>query len=436
MTSNQNDQSRRPPELAAARNANIDDAESQPVPTEETSLLPTTQQGNQDVAKVIAVNFAILLAGMNDAATGALIPYIQPGYNVGLLSVAILYLINFSGWLLAALTNVHMVSWLGMGGTLVVGGMLQLFAYALNFWKPPFPVFSASFFFSGLGVAYLDAQANTFVAHMPNSHRWLGVLHAVYGLGALLSPIAATTFGTRTPYWHLFYLMMVGLTGINLIIQFWSFGDGLFKPSEEGSDGGANKQLTSTLSEKSVWMMSIFFFLYVGAEVTAGGWLIEFLIAVRHSPPGVAGYIASAYWGGLMFGRILLADITHKFGNRRMVFIYILIGLGLQLVFWFVPNVTVDAIAVSLLGFVIAPFFPVGLSVLTNLLSQELHVAAIGFTATVGQAGSAAFPFLTGAVASKAGVIVLQPIMVALLVGMFVSWGLVPRVKRSEWNLS
>ncbi|KAM5347399.1 hypothetical protein ACJ41O_010404 [Fusarium nematophilum] len=322
----------------------------------------------------------MLLAGLNDAATGALIPYIQPGYNVGLLSVAILYLVNFSGWLLAAFTNVHIANRLGMGGTLVVGGSMQLIAYALNFWKPPFLVFGASFFFSGLGIAYLDAQANTFVVYMGNSHRWLGVLHAVYGLGALLSPIAATICATKTPYWHLFYLMMVFLAVFNIAMLSWSFRAGLFKSPENSAGDESGNQLKAALSQKAVWMMSLFFFLYVGAEVTAGGWVIEFLIAVRHSPPNVAGYIASGFWGGLMIGRILLADVTHKFGDRRMVFIYILIGLGLQLIFWFVPDVTVDAIAVSFLGFVIAPFFPVGLSVLTDLLPRELHVAAIGIS--------------------------------------------------------
>ncbi|KAJ4244026.1 hypothetical protein NW762_014639 [Fusarium torreyae] len=430
MPSTRDDQSTR---CLAHENAGTVDPESDLVATEETSLLPndTSEPNQHDFAKIIAVNAAMLLAGMNDAATGALIPYIQPGYDVGLLSVAILYLINFSGWLLAAFTNVLLASRFGMGGTLVIGGSLQFIAYALNFWKPPFVVFNISFFFSGLGVAYLDAQANTYVAHMSSSHRWLGVLHAIYGLGALLSPIAATTFGTKTPYWHHFYLMMVFVTIINITIISYSFREGLLKRPEDASDGEASDQLWKALSQKSVWMMSIFFFLYVGAEVTSGGWVIEFLIAVRKSPPDVAGYVASAYWSGLMLGRILLADITHKLGDRRMVFLYILIGLGLQLIFWFVPNVAVDAIAVSLLGFVIAPFFPVGLSVLTNLLPRDLHVAAIGFTATVGQAGSAAFPFLTGAVASKAGVIVLQPIMVGLLISMFVTWGLVPRVKKN-----
>lgn len=50
-----------------------------------------------------------------------------------------------------------------------------------------------------------------------------------------------------------------------------------------------------------------------------------------------------------------------------------------------------------------------------------------GFTASLGQAGAAAFPFMTGAIASKAGVQVLQPIMVALLIGIGFLWALVPR---------
>ena len=49
-----------------------------------------------------------------------------------------------------------------------------------------------------------------------------------------------------------------------------------------------------------------------------------------------------------------------------------------------------------------------------------------------GQAGSAAFPFMTGAIASAKGLLVLQPIMVGLLAGMFILWALLPRVKKPD----
>lgn len=93
--------------------------------------------------------------------------------------------------------------------------------------------------------------------------------------------------------------------------------------------------------------------------------------------------MASGFWGGLALGRLLLADITSKFGERTMIFIYIVIGLIMQLFFWFIPDVVANAVVVSLLGFVIGPFFPAGLTVITKLLPRDLHVASIGMCATL-----------------------------------------------------
>jgi fucose permease len=62
------------------------------------------------------------------------------------------------------------------------------------------------------------------------------------------------------------------------------------------------------------------------------------------------GYVASGFWGGLTLGRLVLADITNKLGERRMVFVYLFFALIMQLLFWFVPNIIANAVVVSLLG--------------------------------------------------------------------------------------
>jgi hypothetical protein len=54
----------------------------------------------------------------------------------------------------------------------------------------------------------------------------------------------------------------------------------------------------------------------------------------------------------------------------------------------------------------------------------------MGFMSTVGQAGSAAFPFMTGAIAASKGVKVLQPVLVGLLVGQGVLWVMVPKMPK------
>lgn len=180
------------------------------------------------------------------------------------------YLINFSGWLVAAFTNVHLTARLGMGGVLTVGAAFQFSAYCLMFWKPPYPLFVFSFFLLGLGLAYQDAQANVFVANVNNSHRWLGILHALYGAGALFGPLIATTIAARTAHWHYFYLVTLGLAVVNLGLLVWTFRDGLFKGTAAAKES-ASQDLKKALSQRTVIVLSLFFFLYVGTEVTAGG---------------------------------------------------------------------------------------------------------------------------------------------------------------------
>lgn len=88
------------------------------------------------------------------------------------------------------------------------------------------------------------------------------------------------------------------------------------------------------------------------------GWVVEFLIRVRGGKASHVGYVASGFWGGLTLGRIFLADITHRLGERRMVMLYVLLSLVVQLIFWFVPNIITNAVMISLLGFFLGPLFP------------------------------------------------------------------------------
>jgi hypothetical protein len=67
-----------------------------------------------------------------------------------------------------------------------------------------------------------------------------------------------------------------------------------------------------------------------------------------------------------------------------------------------------------------------------NTIASHPTDTALGFTASFGSIGCALFPFLTGAIASRAGVEALQPIMIALLVGMTIFWAFVPKQGRIQ----
>lgn len=60
---------------------------------------------------------------------------------------------------------------------------------------------------------------------------------------------------------------------------------------------------------------------------------------------------------GMLLGRLLLPEPTHRFGEKPMLLLYFVISIGLQLVFWLVPNIIAGATALSIMGFFQGPFF-------------------------------------------------------------------------------
>lgn len=62
--------------------------------------------------------------------------------------------------------------------------------------------------------------------------------------------------------------------------------------------------------------------------------MVEYLVVVRNANNGNIGYTLTGLYGGGFLGRLALAEPTYRLGERRMVFIYAMICVGLQLVFW------------------------------------------------------------------------------------------------------
>ncbi|KAJ5227960.1 hypothetical protein N7489_008668 [Penicillium chrysogenum] len=369
-------------------------------------------------AKILSAGLSFFVAGVNDGSLGSLIPYVIRTYDIGTNMVAVLYGTTFLGWLVAALTNGKITQYLDLGPILSLGAAIQVLAQVLRVWEPPFALYAVTFFLASLGQAYNDTHANTFVSALNGAHRWLGFIHAMYMAGCLVGPFVATGVASANvdSKWYLFYLFPLGVGVVNLAFG----GNGTASSS-------ALKEIKDTLSTPGVWLLSLFFFFFLGATITAGGWMVEYLVNVRNGDVKEMGYVPAGFYGGAFLGRLILAEPTHRLGERRMIFLYALLCVGLQLVFWLVPNIITEAVAVSLLGFFSGPFFATGISVGSKIFSAEIRSSAIAFVFVLGQIGGSVFPALTGIIAGKVGVKVLQPMLVGLLGAAGVSWLILPK---------
>ncbi|KAI0064423.1 MFS general substrate transporter [Artomyces pyxidatus] len=381
-----------------------------------------------------ALCWCLFLAGWNDGTTGPLLPRIQGVYHVGFAVVSLLFIMNCVGFVVGSLSNIYLTDRIGFGRVIVLGSVSQVIGYCLMSPAPPFPVFAIGYVFNGFGIALQDAQANGYVAsYKENAASRMGFLHASYGAGALAAPLVATQFA-QLHRWSFHYLVSLGISLSNAVCLVIVFR---FKRQDEclaQIGQAAEPQGTSDDSKyrqifklKVLHLLAFFILVYVGVEVTIGGWIVTYIIQVRGGG-AASGYISAGFFGGLTAGRIALLWVNKKkVGERLAIFLYVALAIGLELIVWLVPSLIGGAVAVSLVGVLLGPVYPIVMNEAGRILPRWLLTGCIGWIAGFGQTGSAALPFMTGAIASKAGIKSLQPLLVSMMGLMLVLWALVPK---------
>jgi len=208
------------------------------------------------------------------------------------------------------------------------GSLGQTVAYALIAPASPFPVICLAFAINGWGIGLQDAQSNGFVASLKeNAAAKMGLLHALYGFGAVCSPLVATQFA-QVHHWSFHFLCSLGIALVNNVILLLVFrgktqDECLQKIGQEAGEQGTSEQnkYRQILGQKVVHLLAIFSLIYVGTEVTIGGWTVTYIIDRRHGGAS-SGYVSTGFFGGLTLGRVALLWLNEKVGERLVIFIY------------------------------------------------------------------------------------------------------------------
>ncbi|KAI0764598.1 MFS general substrate transporter [Trametes elegans] len=380
--------------------------------------------------------FTIFLNGWNDGTTGPLLPKIQSYYHLGFAVVSLIFIFNTIGYLSGAVANVWLTDKFGFGKVLLLGSVLQILAYAMMIPAGPFPLMCVAFMLIGFGLSLQNSHANGFVASSRNHvSTKICLLHATYGFGALVAPLISTQFAQQK-HWSFHYVISCGLYVLNTLVLWLVFrGKRQEVIKAEVDDLNVDPNAVDSNKYKQIFgirevhFLSIFALIYVGTEVTIGGWSVTFVQEKRHGSSN-SGYISSGFFAGLMLGRIVLMWLNRKIGERRALFLYALLAIQLEVTVWVVPSLVENAIAVAFIGLLLGPMYPILVNHSTKILPRWLLTGCMGYIAGVGQAGSAVLPFITGLLASRFGIASLQPFIVSMMSTMIVIWALIPRVRQ------
>lgn len=106
------------------------------------------------------------------------------------------------------------------------------------------------------------------------------------------------------------------------MITFWDSGpedSQALENTEESHSGGLRRALFYRPYGWVTWTCAFYLLVYMGVEVTIGGWTVTYLMRVRDGDPFDSGMASTGFWLGLTCGRIILGFVTSRLGQALAI---------------------------------------------------------------------------------------------------------------------
>jgi MFS family permease len=359
--------------------------------------------------------------GMAGATLGPAWPHMRASFGLPLDALGLLLLLGtvaatVSGIAMGRLTRrfgslpVVAAAITGLGLALLVTGL-----------SPAWPVTMLAGLFYGLFEAPIDAGLQTLTV-LRRGVRAMSLLHASYGLGAVLGPLVLTGLLLEAFSWRVDYVVLAGIQGILLLLvllsrRIWP-GDPLeaaaantekMQPAGSGELASPPRQGFTT-----AFLVIALFFVDTGLELSAGQWAASYFINGTAVGIGLAGVLVSCYWGGLSAARLAAGVVGHRITPARLLDLSLATTALGVLAFSVFSKVILEAVGLILMGVGLASIFPVLMQLTPSRTGRAGTVSAIGYQTAAGTLGASLIPGAIGVVLQHWGLGLLGPLLAGL----------------------
>jgi FHS family L-fucose permease-like MFS transporter len=398
----------------------------------DSPVVVTTDEPVSNAKSALAMVMVLFfLWGFITCLNDILIPHLKSVFSLNYAEVMLVQTFFFSAYFVFALPSGKVIDWIGYKRTMV-SGLLIMAVGALCFIPaasaPSFPLFLIALAIVAAGMTFLQVSANPYVTVLgpakTGSSR-LNLAGAFNSFGTTIAPYIGSLFILGSvpltmeqlhrlsgPALHAYQLEQAGVVKfpyfiIAVILTSFALAMGLFKlpkiqayESAVAHEGG---HAPSIWHQHHLLYAVAAIFLYVGAEVSIGSFLVNYLSQrdIGNMTEKSAALYVTFYWGSAMIGRLAGAGITQKLragpvlGAAAIVACALVITSMLSfghLAMW-------SLILVGLFNSIMWPnIFALGLAELGRLTNKgsSLMVAAV--------IGGAILPLLQGFVADRIGI--------------------------------
>jgi len=400
-----------------------------PPPSTHPSSPPGTRYTDYPTALGVAA-VVFFMWGFLTCLNDILIPHLKSTFKLGYAEAMLVQFTFFGAYFLMALPAGRLVAWLGYKKGIVAGLAIAALG-ALGFWPAAathlYPAFLAALFVLATGITLLQVAANPYVALLGperTSSSRLTLAQALNSFGTFLAPwfggllilssvvkspeqLAALPEAEQLAYQtqqaHAVQLPYLGLAVVLalLAVFVWLFRlPALRGATDQGEQG--HHGFAEVLRHPHVLFGVIGIFCYVGAEVSIGSFMVNYLSLpeIGHMSEQDAAKYVSYYWLGAMVGRFIGSALTAAFPPRRLLALFGVINALLVLATMSSRGdlAVYSIIAIGLFNSIMFPtIFALGIERLGPLTSKASSLLIMAIV------GGAIVPWVQGVFADRIG---------------------------------
>jgi FHS family L-fucose permease-like MFS transporter len=380
-------------------------------------------------APLAVVTTLFFMWGFLTCLNDILVPHLKPIFDLNYRQIMLIQFAFFGAYFLFSIPSAKIIDWIGYQKSMVVGLLtmgLGAFLFVPAASAPSYPLFLAALVVLAAGITCLQVAANPYVTVLgkpSTASSRLNLTQAFNSLGTFLAPFfgglliltaapktieeiramapdalqayrlheAATV---KTPY--------VGL-GIALVLLAVAIGSFKLPKIPHAQHKVGEKVDDSIWRHPNLIFGAIAIFVYVGAEVSIGSFLVNYFSQpeIGGLTEKVAASFVAFYWGGAMVGRFIGSGLLQKMKTGNLLGICAVCAAALVAISMLSTG-HFAMWSIILVGFFNSIMFPsiftLGVAELGPLTGDGSGVMIMAIV------GGALIPLLQGAVADKIGI--------------------------------
>lgn len=334
-----------------------------------------------------------LLFGFVDNIKGPAIPVILKDMGFDYSLGGAITFVEYTGFFLASFLAGYLADLFGKKFPLILAVCCLLFGITGYSLAPGLPFFFIFIFFIGLGCGSLELAGGNIIASVRTSDRgrYLNLLNAFFGIGAVFTPIIAGWLFDRAVSWRTVYQLSLAAV-IPAGIYFLFMRLPKERPVRE-KEKVSVRQMYEMVTQPQVRLLYIAIFAYVAAEISVATWMVDFLQTSRHISVVSSSLYLSVHFGGMAAGRFLGSLFVDRLGHLRSLLLFSALSAAFIAIGSFGPDSVCFVLAFT--GFGYSIIFPTATAVISGMPSRHPGTQ-LGLFYGAGGLGGAVGPWIAG----------------------------------------